>query len=114
MKAVKYIDEREYNDDWKRRLKEIFMLSKQQKKLQESFEKARRKLKEIHLKRRQEKLDKRDKIIQGELADELTDYDNDYTIAFANVEQIAKGIVRLEDGVEEISGADSESEKKDE
>ena len=46
-------------------------------------------------------LDLRDSIIAGEMADELSEYKTKYQEKFTEVEQVAKNITRLEDGVEE-------------
>ena len=65
------------------------MLSRQRTKISDAFQKELAGLKTKALQRKQLLLDKRDKILIGELADELTDYEAQYHTAFTAVELIA-------------------------
>ena len=79
----------------------MFMMQKEWKKLNEAFKKELSELKTTQLERKMKVLDLRDNIIAGEMADELGEYKTKYQEKFTEVEQIAKNITRLEDGVEE-------------
>ena len=86
-------------------------MSKEIKEVDNKFQKELVKLKAKILRKRQLILDRRDRILAGDLADELADYDFTYLRSFTNVEGIAKNITRFEEGVEEID-EEAEKEKK--
>ena len=67
-------------------------MSKEIKEVDNKFQKELVKLKAKILRKRQLILDRRDRILAGDLADELADYDFTYLRSFTNVEGIAKNI----------------------
>ena len=108
--AVKSIEKTPYEySNTGRVLKNLFIVSKEVKEIDNKFQKELVKLRAKMLRKRQLILDRRDRILAGDLADELADYEFTYLRSFTNVEGIAKNITRFEEGIEEI---DEEAEKE--
>ena len=97
------------------------MLERKREHIQDQFKAELRNLRTKGLDRKQKILDKRDKILSGELTgDQILEFDAPYSSTFSQVEQIAQNIVRLPDEKEDLLKSkksdkeDSESEEDSE